>query len=201
MDQMDLQKLLAGQSAPWRQFVDTTAPSVLATVRRIFARYGRKGSPTEHEDVSQEVYLKFARDDYQLLRRFDPAKAKLSTFVSVVARSTAIDYLRKLRPAADNIDDHAEKLASTDHGIQPGSAQGFGHQTSIKDSVFKGLPASLISDKQRYILCLLYDHDLDPEDVAKQLGVETQTIRSAKHKAITKIRAHLASIPEAERPL
>ena len=126
MDQMDLQKLLAGQSAPWRQFVDTTAPSVLATVRRIFARYGRKGSPTEHEDVSQEVYLKFARDDYQLLRRFDPAKAKLSTFVSVVARSTAIDYLRKLKPAADNIDDHAEKLASTDHGIQPGSAKDLG---------------------------------------------------------------------------
>lgn len=198
---MDLQKLLAGDSAPWRQFVNATAPSVLATVRRIFARYGRNGSPTEHEDVSQEVYLKFAREDYKLLRHFDPAKAKLSTFVGVVARSAAIDYLRKLKPAAEDIDDHAEKLASTDHGTQPCHTPGFGHQTSIKDSVFKGLPASLISDKQRHILCLLYDHDLDPEDVAKHLGVETQTIRSAKHKAITKIREHLASMPEAERPL
>ena len=201
MDQMDLQPLLAGQVAPWRRFVDTSAPLVLATVRRIFTKYGRTGSAAEHEDVSQEVYLKFARDDYQLLRRFDPTKAKLSTFVGVVTRSTAIDYLRKLKPAADDIDDHAEKLAASTNGFGAHDAPSFTSYGSTTASIFKALPNNLISDKQRHILCLLYDHDLDPEDVAKQLGVETQTIRSAKHKAITKIRQHLANMPEAERPL
>jgi len=201
MDQMDLQHLLAGQAAPWRQFVETSAPLVLATVRRIFAKYGRPGSAAEHEDISQEVYLKLARDDYQLLRRFDPTKAKLSTYVGVVTRSTAIDYLRKLKPTADDIDDHADKLAAPTDGFSTNGMLSFASQEATTDSIFKALPENLISEKQRHILCLLYDHDLDPEDVAKHLGVETQTIRSAKHKAITKIRNHLANMPEAERPL
>ena len=77
-----------------------------------------------------------------------------------------------------------------------------GSDPAVEQSAGKmlhALPPGLLSAKQHSILALLFDHDLDPDDVAKHLGVEVQTIRSAKHKALTKIRNHLASLPEAER--
>ncbi len=199
MDQIDLENLLAGQMADWRQFVEISAPVILTTVRRIFARYGRNGSPDEHEDISQEVYLKLSRNDFGLLRKFDPTKAKLSTYIAVVARSTAIDYLRKQRPEADDIDAIAEKIAipfnNFDGGGDPAKAPA---ETGIL-ATLNALPPALLSERQQKILSLLFDQDLDPEDIAEKFGVATQTIRSAKHKAITKIRRYLLAAEADER--
>ena len=187
---MDISALQNGDASAWRDFVEGFAPLVLSIVRRTFAKYGRTGAEEEIEDISQDVFVKLSRNRCDLLKRFDPARAKLSTFVGVVTRSTAIDALRRLKPVAEDIDDHADHLAA------PGQAQG-GDSAS---NMLASLPSGLLSDKQEMILSLLFDADLDPEEVAGRLGVEVQTIRSAKHKALTKIRNHLSSLEEHERP-
>jgi RNA polymerase sigma-70 factor (ECF subfamily) len=58
------------------------------------------------------------------------------------------------------------------------------------------LPEALLSPRQREILTMLYDQEMDVAEVAKALGIDPQTVRSAHHKAMVKLRAHFKS--EAE---
>ena len=52
------------------------------------------------------------------------------------------------------------------------------------------LPEALLSPRQREILTMLYDREMEVAEVAKTLGIDPQTVRSAHHKAMVKLRAH-----------
>ena len=52
------------------------------------------------------------------------------------------------------------------------------------------LPDALLSPRQREILTMLYDHEMEVAEVALALGIDPQTVRSAHHKAMLKLRAH-----------
>jgi DNA-directed RNA polymerase specialized sigma24 family protein len=52
------------------------------------------------------------------------------------------------------------------------------------------LPEALLSPRQREILTMLYDRDMEVSEVAFVLGIDPQTVRSAHHKAMIKLRAH-----------
>ena len=181
-----LPRLLDGSAAAWSQFVQGSAPLVWAQVRRCFARYGARFDEGDMEDVSQNVFMRLSRADYALLRRFDPQRAKLSTYLGIIAHSCSVDFLRKRRAATEDIEDHAFHLAAPD---QVGMADGG------SDGVFALIPGDLLSERQAHILRLLFDEDQEVEEVAKALGVEAQTVRSAKHKALTKIRAYFDQNP------
>jgi RNA polymerase sigma-70 factor (ECF subfamily) len=51
------------------------------------------------------------------------------------------------------------------------------------------LPPDLLPARQALILKMLFEQDLPVEDVAKLLRIEAQTVRSLKHKALTRLRA------------
>lgn len=181
-----LPRLLDGSAAAWSQFVQASAPVVWGQVRRCFARYGAKLDEVDMEDVSQNVFMRLSRGDYALLRRFDPTRAKLSTYLGVIAHSCSVDFLRKRRAAAEDIADHEYHLAAP----EPANAG-----EASTDGVLRLIPGDLLSERQESILRKLFDEDQDVEDVADALGVEAQTIRSAKHKALTKIRAYFDQHP------
>ena len=61
------------------------------------------------------------------------------------------------------------------------------------------IPPNLLSVRQLLIMRLLFDQDLEVEQVAKLLAINPQTVRSTKHKALTKLRKHYASV--AQDPL
>ena len=179
-----LTDLLNGSANAWAQFVHASAPVIWGQVRRCFGRYGASLDSVDLEDVSQDVYVRLSRADYRLLRRFDPSRAKLSTYLGVVAHSASVDFLRKRRAAHEDIDAVGQYIAAPEATRQDDTS-----------GVMALLPATLLSDRQRLILGKLFDEDMDVEDVARDLGVEAQTIRSAKHKALTKIRAHFDENP------
>ena len=52
------------------------------------------------------------------------------------------------------------------------------------------LPEALLSPRQREILAMLYDREMDVSEIGKALGIDPQTVRSAHHKAMVKLRAH-----------
>jgi len=60
------------------------------------ALYTLNGDAATAEDVAQEVFLRLARRD-RPLAGYDPARASLSTFLTVLATSAAIDHLRPVR--------------------------------------------------------------------------------------------------------
>jgi RNA polymerase sigma-70 factor (ECF subfamily) len=52
------------------------------------------------------------------------------------------------------------------------------------------LPEALLSPRQLEILGMLYDGEMDVAEIATALGIDPQTVRSAHHKAMLKLRAH-----------
>jgi RNA polymerase sigma-70 factor (ECF subfamily) len=52
------------------------------------------------------------------------------------------------------------------------------------------LPEALLSPRQREILAMLYDREMEVAEIARTLGIDPQTVRSAHHKAMLKLRAH-----------
>ena len=135
----------------------------------------------EVEDLAQEVFLRLCKDDFRLLRSYDPARAGLSTWITIVARSTARDAMRRHRPVLVEIDAVPEGRFAVDP-VEPAQ--------KLK------LPEALLSPRQREILTMLYDREMEVAEIAEALGIDPQTVRSAHHKAMVKLRAHFKA--EAE---
>ena len=84
--------LLSGDSAAWGEFVRSYGGLIVAAVRGIAPVQG------DIEDLTQEVFVRLCKNDFRLLRTYDPARAALTTWLTIVARSTARDTLRRRRP-------------------------------------------------------------------------------------------------------
>ena len=161
--------LLQGDSAAWKAFLRRYGGLIVAAVR------GLTSSRGEVEDLTQEVFVRLCRDQFRLLRSYDPARAALSTWLTIVARSTARDALRRRRPEGVPIEAVPEAQLAIDP-VEP--------VRKLK------LPEALLSPRQREILTMLYDREMEVAEIAKLLGIDPQTVRSAHHKAMLKLRAH-----------
>jgi len=164
-----LDALLAGDKASWDAFVRRYAGLIVAAVRNLAA------TSTDIEDLTQEVFVRLCKDDYRLLRSYDPARAGLSTWITIVARSTARDSLRRRRAESVPLEFVPEAQLAVDP-VEP--------VQKLK------LPEALLSPRQREILGMLYDRDMDVAEIAAVLGIDPQTVRSAHHKAMLKLRVH-----------
>jgi len=171
----DLRPCLAGDRRAWEAFVRRFAPVIYAAVQRTLRARGR-AARDEVEDAAQDVFLRLVRDDFRLLRAYDPDRASLPTWLTIVARSAAIDRLRRRRIPAVPLEDHAVPPAPP----APEPAEPL------------ELPPGLLTGRQQLVLTMLFERQMSVEEAAAALGVDTQTIRSTKHKAISRLREHLA---------
>ena len=165
----NLDGLLRGDSGAWEAFVRRYAGLVVAAVRGIALE------TAEIEDLTQEVFLRLCKDDFRLLRSYDASRAGLSTWLTIVARSTARDAMRRHRPMSVPIETVPEGRLAIDP-VEP--------VRKLK------LPEALLSPRQREILTMLYDREMEVSEIALALGIDPQTVRSAHHKAMVKLRAH-----------
>ena len=161
--------LLRGEKAAWDAFVRRYGGLVVAAVRGVASVYG------DVEDLTQDVFVRLCKDDFRLLRSYDPGRASLSTWITIVARSTARDGLRRRRAESVPIDAVPEAQLAIDP-VEP--------VEKLK------LPEALLSPRQREILAMLYDREMEVAEIARALGIDPQTVRSAHHKAMLKLRVH-----------
>ena len=161
--------LLSGDSAAWASFVRRYGGLIVAAVRGIAPIHG------DIEDLTQEVFVRLCKDNFRLLRSYDPARAAVSTWLTIVARSTARDALRRRRLDSVPIEAVPEAQLAVDP-VEP--------VRKLK------LPEALLSPRQREILTMLYDREMEVSEIASALGIDPQTVRSAHHKAMVKLRAH-----------
>lgn len=169
-DPIDLAALARGDKPVWDAFVRRYAGLILSAVRAV----ARDGSDVE--DLVQEVFARLCKDDFRLVKTYDPARAGLTTWLTIVARSTARDALRRHRLQVTPIDAVPEaQFAVEDRHVEP-----------LK------LPEELLSPRQKLVLSMIYDRDLDVAEIAAALKVDPQTVRSTHHKAMLKLRSHFA---------
>ncbi len=171
-------KMLAGESASWTRFMDGFAPIILKTINATIRRYANAIQQADADDVFQDVMLRLVADDGRMLRSFDAGRAALRTWLAVVARSAALDALRRRPRGEDELSD-----ALLDR--IPGTAADVPH-LAFSAPLF---PHPALSERQNEVMGMLFDHDLDVRDVAGLLKIGEQTVRSLKHQALSRLRA------------
>lgn len=168
----DLDRLVAGEKAAWDGFVARYAPVIFAAVRRKLAPAGRND---DAEDVAQDVFIRLCARDFRLIRNYDASRAKLSTWLTVIAHSVSIDHLRRQKGATQSLDTVPEALLA----VNP-----------PKDPIKIDIPPGLLSPRQALVLEMLYQREMDTAEAAEIMGVDPQTVRSTHHKALVKLRGH-----------
>jgi RNA polymerase sigma factor (sigma-70 family) len=165
----DLDALTRGEKGAWDAFVRRYAGLIMAAVRGV-AQDG-----AEAEDLAQEVFIRLCKDGFRLLKTYDATRAGLTTWLTIVARSTARDAQRRRRIQGVAIDAVPEAAFA----VPP-----------VEPAEKLKLPTDLLSPRQREILGMLYDRDMDVAEIAATLKIDAQTVRSMHHKAMLKLRAH-----------
>ncbi len=173
-DQEDLAGLLAGNKVSWDSFVARFAGLILAAVRRVVGTDG-----IDVEDIAQDVFVRLCKDDFRLLRQYDPARAGLSTWLTIVSRSVAHDGIRRRRAPTQPID------------LTPEAA--FAVEPVLIEKI--RIPDGLLSPRQQLVLAMLYERDMEVAEIAATLRIDAQTVRSTHHKAMLKLRAHFGEKP------
>lgn len=168
-----LSRCLRGDADARNKFVDTCAPIIYGAVRRLLSGRPTGDSSVSPEDITQDVFVRLWRNDACLLRTYNPARASLATWLTLVSRSVALDSLRRNKPNTVSI---GPETAS------PAAKAQIVFDTNIV------IPRKLLSPRQKLVLTLLYDHCMQVREVARLLKVEEQTVRSLRHKALQRLR-------------
>ncbi len=166
----DFALLARGDKKEWDIFVKEVSPVVFSMIRRTLASAGH--GQEEAYDLLQEVFIKLCRDDFRILKRYNPGRASISTWLCLVARNIAMDYLRRKRPATCSLENVPEPAE------EPG----------LSDRDTPHIPLEKLPPRQALVMKLLYEREMDVREVAVFLGISQQTVRSMKHKAIKKLR-------------
>ena len=167
---VDLSALCQGSKSAWDGFVRRYAGLIVSAGRNV-AR-----EQTDTEDLVQEVFLRLCKDGFRLMRTYDPSRAGLSTWLTIVARSTARDVLRRRQLPSTPIDAVPEAALA----VMPKFTERLKY------------PDSLLSPRQKIVLGMIYERDMDVAEIATALKIDPQTVRSTHHKAMLKLRTHFA---------
>jgi RNA polymerase sigma-70 factor (ECF subfamily) len=173
-----LRRCFEGDRTAWAEFVQRYTPVIYSGVAKTVAAHV-PGAPREMiEDIVQDVFLRMLNHDMKNLRAHDPARAKLSTWLTIVARTTAIDCLRRRKHHDEPLEDQLIFQAAPDEA-----------SPEPEDPI--RLPKGLLSERQELVLHLTFDGNKPVEEIAALMGVTEQTVRSTRNKAITKLRAFM----------
>lgn len=181
---VDLNGCLKGRKGAWDAFVRQTAPLVYAAVRRTLRAWNH--TQQDIEDRVQDVYVKLLADECRLLKTYDAKRASLSTWLTLVARSTTRDALQKRR---------IETVSLSDEDAAPGASHPIAATPLPRSNGIMLPEMDCLTERQREVLQMLFEQNLTVEQAAARLDVDPQTVRSTKHKALTRLRQQMGLEP------
>jgi len=188
-DMLLVHQCMAGDAAAWQRLVQFQH-------RRVYAIcYRFTGSPSDAEDLTQEVFLKL----YRNLAAFDTTKGSLQTWITTLTRNLLVDHFRKNKyermtgsldagwemASEEDGPTAAERLADT------GTTQ-FDHlaQQEVQSRIQAGLQE--LSPELREAVVLRDLEDMDYKEIATVLNIPEGTVKSR----ISRGRAELARVLE-----
>ena len=172
--EFDFELLTKGNDKDWKVFSDRVSPIVYAAVRKILLSRIANVREGDIHDVVQDVFTILIKNDYRVLKSYQPKKASISTWLTVIAMRTAIKFAKRQKPASLSLDLESVNIAAP----------------RIKQKTSIDIPEDLLTPRQMLILHMLIDKEMDIKEIAKTLNISPQTVRSARHKAVKRLRRH-----------
>jgi RNA polymerase sigma-70 factor (ECF subfamily) len=166
-DEELLTRIAGGDSCAFAEFYDRHVPRVFALALRHLGQHG------DADDVCQEVFLQV----WSRARQFDATRAKPVAWLFWIARSRALDRLRRRRDAP------LAGAPETAVGDDPASVLTDGEATQQVREALTKLP-----DEQRGAISLAFFSGLTYEQVARHQAVPVGTAKTRIRLAMKKLR-------------
>ena len=176
---IDLKACAAGDQEAWSVFVTETAGLVLAAIRRTAGNQLDHPQMPDIDDVVQSIYVRLLANKGRLMLNYDPGRASVSTWLTLISRSVTIDVLRRKRLQQVPLADHDRPEQEPKTPVREGG------------SLESVAPMQVLTGRQHLVLTLLFEDGRTVAEAARFLGVGEQTVRSTKHKALERLRKHL----------
>ena len=166
---------------------DGLVPAARAGDRRAFAALVRTyermvyslalrtlGAAPEAEELAQDVFVQL----YRNLEHIE-SSAHLASWLRRTTFHRAVDSLRRRRrrPATEPLDETAAVVDGT---------AGFGDPLLARRLVSL---LSTLAPVPRLVLLLRFQEDLDPSDIARELGLPLNTVKSHLKRSLERLRA------------
>jgi RNA polymerase sigma-70 factor (ECF subfamily) len=184
-----LHAVLAVQPGAWAGFYKRYDRLIITCIKKVLHRYTAVYGEEDIEDMVNTVCLNLVKDDYHKLKAFDPTRGyKLSSWVGLIATNTAHDALRRREPIhnrldASHDDDDGPPVQYADDAPLPGDNLETREQWDTLCAAMRELPEG---DQQ--FLSLYYEQELEPEEIARRLGISINTVYSRKNKVREKLK-------------
>ncbi len=169
-DGLLLEQVADGDRQAFAALYDRYAHRLLGLIVRILGIRG------DAEDVLQETFLQV----WRTAGRFDPAKAPPDVWLLLLARSRALDRLRRRTPVIEA----GQERASADD--PPAEAERTEAADRAREAV-NDLPAD-----QRVAVELAFFHGLTHEEIAARLNAPLGTVKTRIRLGLIRLRARMA---------
>ena len=175
---------LGGSQSAFEQIVRRYQRPVISLIVRMV---GDRGVA---EELAQESFVKAFRN----LRGFDVTR-RLSSWLFRIAHNTALDWLRRARPAIVSLDDPGDDAS---HGAMAAAAPPAADPVE-REALGEALEAAMSTLRPTYraAVALRYEQDLSFEVIGQVMGVPEVTARTYVHRA----RKELAQALTAWQPV
>lgn len=152
----------------------------LRTSRWLLFQVRRWVDERDAEDVLAEVYIQVWQDAC----KYDASRAPATVWMAVIARSRALDHLRRRRPETAELP--ADERASED------DPQSILERRQQHQLIHRTLDTAGLSACEREVICMAYFAENTQQEIASATGMPLGTVKSTMLRAQSKVRRQLA---------
>jgi RNA polymerase sigma-70 factor (ECF subfamily) len=163
-------RLARGEAAALGEFFDRYSSLAYGLAVRILR------DPTEAEDVVQEVFVQAWRQ----AGRYDPGRGTPAAWVCTMARTRALDQVRRRTARREESAETGPQLAAP----MPDSEEAMAVRNAL----------AALSDDQRRALELAYYEGLTQSEIARRLDQPLGTVKTRIRTAMIRLRETLAGV-------
>ena len=167
----------------WAEFVQRYERLIVSCVVKALRRYGATFSRDDLDDLVGDVWLVLLREDMKKLRQYDATRGfRIASFLGLVATNATIDHLRARQAESTPLDDLIEDFASL-RAEAPRDVVEAREEAELARAAL----AQLSGDERAFVVDCFRD-ERSPEELARSLGVTTNTVYSRKFKIREKLQ-------------
>jgi RNA polymerase sigma-70 factor (ECF subfamily) len=169
--------LVTNEAAAWQALSLRYGRLIQSCIHRVLARFPGVARPEDGAEVSSMLYVQLLANNRNKLRSFAPERgSKLGTWLGLLATHSAYDFLRTLRRVPRSVElTEAEDLAS--EALDASEVTLNRERAARVSSVLAEFTA-----KDREFVELYFGEGLEPDEVARRMGISVKTVYSKKHK-------------------
>ena len=175
-----LKRIGTADTGAFAEFYDRFAPRVLGLLKKIIHDEG------DAQDVLQDTFLQV----WNQAAKYDPERAPPEAWLFMLARSRALDWLRRKRPTPEG-----ENPAEQIEWINPGAALEDDETNHQMLAALAHLP-----EEQQSAIRLSFFSGLTHEQIAARQNIPLGTAKTRIRMGMQRLRSHLEHRPSSPAP-